>query len=275
MSSWIYIFILPVLIVVYLYVDACLSIISINSIYKFTISFDPEKRALLQRAEKRKKIFGALSIFLTPLVVVIMIFIWRPSDFSEGKNAFEANNWWVATEALSKVEESSSNYADAQEMLLIAKTNIDNQNFEFAKKYSFEEKNWGDVIYRLSDISVTNPNYQEASKMLAFAKDASEKQMKELEKELEKEKMFEGLPSCDSDEGKFEVINGLRKAPLGRVYGLEIIKINNIQMVGEYEGVRSCRGVAFMNNGNSYVVAYSFYIDSDGDRMIKANVLGF
>lgn len=127
-----------------------------------------------------------LNIFLT--LAVLASAFWWPTDFREGKNAFEMKNWSGAIEALSKIEESSSNYVAAKEMLVIAKTNIDNQSFEYAKS-AFRDKDWSLVINNLSNISANNPNYREASKMLELAKEANEIQIKVDEQEREKERI--------------------------------------------------------------------------------------
>ena len=146
---------------------------------------------------------------------------------------------------------------------------MSNEIFETGKS-AFYSKDWSSVITWFSDFPQSSLKFAEAAKMLEEAKKAYE-----IERvEAQKAEILARLPNCDSVDAEFEGMNAVRNAPLGRVYGLEILKIKNAQVVSEREGVRFCRGVAFMNNGNNYGVSYSFYFDDDGAPMVRANVMG-
>ena len=251
-----------------LYLHACISVVDLKERYKLIFAFDPEKRALLLRTEKKKKKYGVLLCIFTPLAFLALLFL-LPTDFSEGKKSFEMEDWQASINLLTKVSESDSKYPDAQKMLIIAKTNLVNKHFEEGKS-AYDAKNWSGVMMWLYSFPSDHIHSQEASKMLEEATKAYE-----IERvEAQKAEILARLPNCDSVDAEFDVMNAVRNAPLGRVYGLEILKIKNAQVVSEREGVRFCRGVAFMNNGNNYGVSYSFYFDDDGAPMVRANVMG-
>jgi hypothetical protein len=218
----------------------------------------------IDKKRKHPKVYGFI-FFLSSIVSMYLM----PTDFSEGKKLFEEREWQQSIDRLSKVNQSSFKYPEAKKMLIIANINKINATFEIAKS-AYYSKEWSNVIALLSDFPKTHDKSAEALRMIEEAKKAHE-----IERvEAQKAEILARLPNCDSVDAEVEVMNALRNAPLGRVYGLEILKIKNAQVVSEREGVRLCRGVAFMNNGNNYVVSYSFYFDDDGAPMVRANVMG-
>jgi len=99
---------------------------------------------------------------------------------------------------------------------------------------------------------------------------------KKAAKTKEAEAQAEALsafPECDSDDGKSEVADAMKNAPLGKTYGLEIIKIKNTHEIQKNNGARNCTGIAMLNDGSTHQINYKFYHD-DKDIMVQAEVMG-
>lgn len=87
------------------------------------------------------------------------------------------------------------------------------------------------------------------------------------------EQIFGDFPACDSDQAAETIIAAMEDAPLGRVYGLSIIKIRGANQVSSTATEMKCAGTAVLNNGEEKSIAYRFYKDGE-DIMAEAEVMG-
>lgn len=78
---------------------------------------------------------------------------------------------------------------------------------------------------------------------------------------------------CDSEEAKSEIIAAMESAPLGRVYGLSVLKISKVSQVSKTKTELKCKGIAQLNNAQTYPIKYRFYKDGN-DIMVEGELIG-
>lgn len=220
-----------------------------------------------------------------------------PSDLEAGKTALEAKNFKEAVARLEAVASTDSGYAEAQRLLPEAKKSFLGATLEAAEAASLAGDH-AKVVALLADYPSEGPGSVDAAKILAESKEAiasaeqertvqeqqqaaqtqAEKEQREVQEKAEEaaraqEHLMADFPKCGSEEAQVEVAGALENAPLGRVYGLSLIKIKDAKQVAGSAASRNCTGTAILNNAESYPMTYRFYRDGE-DIMIEAEVLG-
>lgn len=132
-----------------------------------------------RRVGRRKKsiIINGICFFL----LIILMLYFMPTNFRDGKEAFQREDWQGAIDKLILIDESDSKYSDAQKMLEIAKSNMIDRKLQDAKE-AFNSKNWSYVIFLLEGFPTNHPNFTETLNMLDAAKKAKETEDLERDK---------------------------------------------------------------------------------------------
>ena len=246
-------------------------------------------------SKTRVKVF--LTYGLLFLVGTGLIIAGAPKGLEAGKTALEAKNYKEAVSQLEKVPSADSGYAEAQRLLPQARSNLLMSTLEAAQAASLAGDH-AKVITLLATYPSEGPGSLDAAKILADSKEAvaqaaserairdqqqaaqskAEKEQREIQEKTEEavrdqERLMADFPKCESEEAQKEVASALENAPLGRVYGLSLIKVKDAKQVATTPASRNCTGTASLNNAQSYPMTYRFYRDGD-DIMVEAEVLG-
>jgi hypothetical protein len=80
-----------------------------------------------------------------------------------------------------------------------------------------------------------------------------------------------GFPRCDSSTGRSGLSDAIANAPLGKVLGLSIVDLKDIQTTEDSSLGVSCVATAFLSNSSEKIVHYSFK-KQNGQIMVRANV---
>jgi hypothetical protein len=220
-----------------------------------------------------------------------------PSDLEAGKTALEAKNYKEAIARLEAVPLNDAGYSEAQRLLPEVKKNFLFSTLDAAEAASLAGDH-AKVVALLTDYPSEGPGSLDAAKILAESEEAianakqertiqeqqqaaqkqAEKEQREVQDKAQEaaqaqERLMADFPKCESEEAQTEVAGALENAPLGRVYGLSLIKIKDAKQVAGSAASRSCTGTASLNNAQSYLMTYRFYRDGT-DIMIEAEVLG-
>jgi hypothetical protein len=231
------------------------------------------------------------------LVGAGLIIAGAPKGLEAGKTALGAKNYKEAVSQLETVQITDSDYSEAQRLLPEARKNLLMATLEAAEAASLAGDH-AKVITLLSTYPSEGPGSLDASKILADSKEAlvnaaserairdqqqaaqiqAEDEQREIQNKAEeaardRERLMADFPRCESEEAQKEVASALENAPLGRVYGLSLIKVKNAKQVAATSDSRNCTGIASLNNAQSYSMTYRFYRDGD-DIMVEAEVLG-
>lgn len=76
-------------------------------------------------------------------------------------------------------------------------------------------------------------------------------------------RMSAGLPRCDSNEAFHDVQTAVAGAPLGKVMGLSIVQLSNIDTLFSDERKTECRAIASLSNDSTHKVLYRFQNEND------------
>lgn len=250
-------------------------------------------------------------ILIYGIIFVISIVcgvIGVPSNFELAQTALSGKDYEAAVKAFERLDSSDVNYAEAQPLLIKARKMFWSTRLEQAKIKN-SNKEYEEVISLLTAYPSKEEGYVEAKTLLTQAKQTlvdlelvqatkvkikqqekadqaaqaeEEKESRRLAREQDKEfkriakeeeRALADYPECASHEAQLQVNDAMENAPLGRVFGLSIIKISNPQQVSASPSSRNCRGNAKLNNAQTYPITYSFYHDGE-DVMVQAEVHG-
>lgn len=232
-------------------------------------------------------------ILIYGVILILGIFmqvLGAPSAFETGQKAFSEKNYSSAIVQLERVNENDQHYPEAQALLKQAKSLLWPTKLEQAKA-AYSSQKYNEVTSLLSDYPEQETGFPEANKLLKQAKEylavveqklQDEKEAQQLQrdeakeaKRIEKEhkKAMADYPACDSEEATKNIANTMQNAPLGRIYGLSVIKLKNAQELDVAPNERHCRADAMLNNGQTYPIDYSFTHDGD-DVFVQAEIHG-
>lgn len=240
----------------------------------------------------QNKTRGKVLLVYGLIFCVGMVFrsIGAPSNFEVGQKALTEKNYEYAIVNLKAVSSKDEHYTEAQALLKQATTELWSSKLQQANT-ALSSKNYNEIVNLLSDYPSNESGFSDANELLENAKaqlaeqEAQrqvEQEAKQLEKEqakeakrLEKEhaKAMSDYPACDSQEATEAIDNTMKNAPLGRVYGLSVVKIKNAHEVNVTPNERHCRGDAILNNASTYPISFSFSHDGD-DVLVQAEVHG-
>lgn len=220
------------------------------------------------------------------VIGIILNVIALPSSFEAGKKALSDKNYEYAIIKLESIPSDDKHYNEAQALLKQARLLLWPSKLEAAKKANTEHQ-YAQVIQLLNDYPKKEEGYTEASQLIAVANAELEEQQKQKNAEAaakeadaayakaeeERKKALSDYPECDSKNATEAVTSALADAPLGRVHGYALIKIKNAAELSASPAERKCQGIAFMNDGNSYPIMFSFARDGE-DIMVQAQVIG-
>jgi len=126
-----------------------------------------------EKVNNRKKILLVYGVSCL-LLMIIGPTLSPVEHFETGKKYYEKEDWAGAVNNLSKVSTDDENYAEALELLSVAKENRTREQAEeilSGAKTSFEEKKWSEVIDLLSDFPKDHSLTKEVNKLLTNAKE--------------------------------------------------------------------------------------------------------
>ena len=141
------------------FVSQILGILLIIGLIKPSLVSNIMKRLPDPIGEFFEKVNNRKKILLVYGVSCLLLMIIGPTlspveHFETGKKYYEKEDWAGAVNNLSKVSTDDENYAEALELLSVAKENRTREQAEeilSGAKTSFEEKKWSEVIDLLSD----------------------------------------------------------------------------------------------------------------------------
>jgi hypothetical protein len=243
----------------------------------------------------RLKVFLIFGLMF--FISICLAVIGAPSNIEAGKSALAEKNYREAVTRLEAITSHETGYAEAQQLLPEAKKNLLILKLDEATTASLAGDH-AKVIALLSDYPTSGAGSLDAAKMLADSKEelaeaerakaenSAQEKLKEDTQDAarqaekiasaaarEEKRALADFPECGTEEAQTEVARVLENAPLGRVFGLSLIKIKDSKQVSASAASRDCTGTALLNNAESYPMTYRFYRD-DKDIMIEAQVLG-
>lgn len=238
--------------------------------------------------KSRAKVMLIYGVIL--ILGIFMQVLGAPSAFETGQKAFSEKNYSSAIMQLERVNENDQHYPEAQALLKQAKSLLWPAKLEQAKT-AYANQNYSEVATLLAEYPDQETGFKEANKLLKQAKEylaveeqklQDEKEAQQLQRdeakeakriEKERKKAMADYPACDSEEATTDVADAMQNAPLGRIHGLTVIKLKNVQELDISPIERHCRADAMMNNSQIYSIDYSFTHDGD-DVLIQAQVHG-
>lgn len=211
--------------------------------------------------------------------------VGAPSDFEAGRDALKARDYAEAATRLEAVTPTDPGYAEARRLLPEARRSLLESRLAKAGEASRAGRH-AEVVSQLADYPSEGPGAADAAKLLsdsraavddaerqrAAAEERRRLQARIAEEAKAQERLMADFPRCDSEDAEKQVADALENAPLGRVYGLSLIKIKNAKQVPGSAISRNCTGTGIMNDSNAYTMTFRFYRDGD-DLMIEAEVL--
>ena len=179
-----------------------------------------------EKVNNRKKVLLVYGVSCV-LLMIIGPTLSPVEYFETGKQYYEKEDWAGAVNNLSKVSTDDENYAEALELLSVAKENRTREQAEeilSGAKTSFEEKKWSEVIDLLSNFPKDHSLTKEVDKLLTNAKEKkfdedAEEILSEANKKLKEDdwdKAIEMLSDFPKDHRLFTEANSILTRAIGR-----------------------------------------------------------